>query len=119
LALLPKALVLGSLLLGLPSLVARWLLLFATEPGATTWVFTVDIYAISLLFLHWAVILVVAIAAFIVLVMKGPAYVADPYPLIESDTPDDPTSGRRECRRSNAQSCRKSPTSVERSMVSA
>jgi hypothetical protein len=95
LALLPKALLVGSLLLGIPSLIARWLLLIAPHLAATTLVSTVDIYGISLLFLHWAVILTVAIAAFIVLVMKGPAYVADPYPLIETDTPDDPASARR------------------------
>ena len=34
--------------------------------------------------------LTVGIAAFIIMVMKGPAYVADPYPLNESDTPDTP-----------------------------
>ena len=31
--------------------------------------------------------LTVAIAAFIVMVMKGPAYVADPYPLSDTDRP--------------------------------
>jgi len=87
LALLPKTLVMGSLLLGLPSLLARLLVKDALELGTTTLVSTVDIYSISLLLLHWAVVLTVAIAAFIVMVMKGPAYVADPYPLIETDEP--------------------------------
>lgn len=87
LALLPKALVVGSLLLALPSLVVRLLLNDALELGTSTLVSTVDIYGISLLLLHWAVVLTVAIAAFIVMVMKGPAYVADPYPLIETDEP--------------------------------
>lgn len=47
----------------------------------------VDIAVVSLLILHWTVVLTVAIAAFIVLVMKGPAFVADAYPLDEADTP--------------------------------
>ena len=44
-----------------------------------------DVYVISLVVLHWTVMLTVAIAAFIVMVMKGPAYVADPYPMQESE----------------------------------
>lgn len=87
LALLPKVLVLGSLLLVVPSLLVRLLLKDALELGTATLVSTVDIYGISLLVLHWAAVLTVAIAAFIVMVMKGPAYVADPYPLIETDEP--------------------------------
>ena len=33
--------------------------------------------------------------AFIVMVMKGPAYVADPYPLVELDPPTPETRGGR------------------------
>jgi hypothetical protein len=40
-----------------------------------------DIWLISLGILHWTALLTVAIGAFIVMVMKGPAYVADAYPL--------------------------------------
>jgi hypothetical protein len=40
-----------------------------------------------LVILHWTVVLTVGIGAFIVMVMKGPAYVADAYPLVESDHP--------------------------------
>ena len=47
----------------------------------------VDIYVISLVILHWTVLLTVAIYAFIVLAMKGPAYVADPYFLDGSKQP--------------------------------
>lgn len=43
-----------------------------------------EIAVVSLLSLHWTVVLTVGIACFIVLVAKGPAYVADAYPL-----PDD------------------------------
>ena len=45
----------------------------------------VDIYVTSLIILHWTVLLTVGIYAFIVLAMKGPAYVADPYPMNDAD----------------------------------
>lgn len=48
----------------------------------------VDIVAISILVLHRTAVLTVAIAAFIVMVMKGPAYVADAYPVDDSESPD-------------------------------
>jgi hypothetical protein len=55
---------------------------------ASTHIQTVDIVAIRILVLHWTAVLTVAIAAFIVMVMKGPAYVADAYPVEDSETPD-------------------------------
>lgn len=85
---LPRILLLGTLLLALPSLLAR--LFLAEEVAASNLITTVDIYAISLIVLHCTVVVTVAIAAFIIMVMKGPAYVADAYPLNESDTPDAP-----------------------------
>ena len=45
---------------------------------------------ISLIILHWTVVFTVGIAAFIVMMMKGPAYVADAYPLNEAETLDEP-----------------------------
>ena len=95
LRLLPKVLVLGSLLLGLPSLAVRVLLLIAPALETGTLITTVDIYGISLLVLHWTVVFTVAIAAFIVMVMKGPAYVADAYTLEDFDSLDTPLPGRR------------------------
>lgn len=85
---LPALTLWGSLLLALPSLAARLLGL-----GEAAWLGLLDIYAIALLILHWTVVLTVAIGAFIVLVMKGPAYVADPYPLDDYDPP--PEAGPR------------------------
>lgn len=65
---LPRLTVIGSLLLIDPA-----------QSGL------IDIYVIGLVILHWTVMLTVGIGAFIVMVMKGPAYVADPYPLNEAD----------------------------------
>lgn len=83
---LPRAFLLGTLFLALPSLLLR---VFG-DPADTLAVTTVDIYVISLVILHWTVVLTAGIAAFIVMVMKGPAYVADAYPLQEAENPDQP-----------------------------
>lgn len=87
---LPGIFFLGTLLLGLPSLLSR--LFFADEAvtATTNLITTIDIYAIALIALHCTIVFTVAIAAFIIMVMKGPAYVADAYPLEESETPDSP-----------------------------
>ncbi len=87
---LPRVLVFGTLLLALPSLAARIFLGEGDVVGASARLQTVDILAISIVVLHWTVVFTVAIAAFIVMVMKGPAYVADAYPVEDSDTPDSP-----------------------------
>jgi len=82
---LPRIAWLGTLLLLLPSLLARlaiWLSFSLESPGMPG---MVDIYVTSLIILHWTVLLTVGIYAFIVLVMKGPAYVADPYPMNDAD----------------------------------
>ena len=85
---LPRVLVFGTLLLALPSLVARIFLGAGDAVGASTHVQMVDILALSIVVLHWTVVFTVVIAAFIVMVMKGPAYVADAYPVEDSETPD-------------------------------
>ncbi len=81
---LPRVLLLGTLLLAVPSLAAR---LIASQDEILL-VTTTDIYVISLIILHWTAVLTVGIAAFIVMMMKGPAYVADPYSLQESEILD-------------------------------
>lgn len=84
---LPVALVLGTLLPPLPSLVARVFQWMGYEAGIAAWITTLEIYAVSVVILHWTVVFTVAIAAFTVMVMKGPAYVADAYLLEDADTP--------------------------------
>lgn len=93
---LPKILVLGSLLLALPALIVRLAYALSPDVWSAASLMTTDIYVVSLLILHWTVILTIAIAAFIVLVMKGPAFVADAYPLDEAEALEsDGTRGRR------------------------
>jgi hypothetical protein len=84
LRLLPRVLVFGTLLLALPSLGARIFFGEGDAVVASSLLQMVDILAISILVLHWTAVLTVAIAAFIVMVMKGPAYVADAYPVEDS-----------------------------------
>lgn len=84
---LPAVLLGGSLLLALPSVIVRIVPWPGSAGDALVRIATVDIAAISVLVLHWTAVLTVAIAATIVLVMKGPAYVADPYPLPDADRP--------------------------------
>ena len=82
---LPRIAWIGTVLLLLPSLLARvaiWLEFGSEGPGMPG---MVDIYVISLVILLWTVLFTVGIGAFIVLVMKGPAYVADPYPMNDAD----------------------------------
>lgn len=91
---LPATFLVGSLLLTTPSLLVR---VFAASADATA-VTTTDIYVASLIILHWTVVLTVGIAAFIVMVMKGPAYVADAYPLQEMETLEESGQAPRQMR---------------------
>jgi hypothetical protein len=43
--------------------------------------------AIGLMFFHWICMLGTALVCLIVMMMKGPAYVMDAYPLPDSDSP--------------------------------
>ena len=51
---------------------------------------SMDIFAIALAITAWAAVLTVAIGCIVVIVMKGPAYVADAYPLDEAARPRTP-----------------------------
>jgi hypothetical protein len=84
---LPTALWSGTLLLCLPSLAIHAWAWLADSTEAFQQLMMVDIYSLSAIILHWTVLLTVAIAAFIVMVMKGPAYVADAYPLDDREMP--------------------------------
>lgn len=84
---LPRITWMGTALLGTLALAARALPWSGNEADIWTSLHTIDIYLIGLVILHWTVMLTVGIGAFIVMIMKGPAYVADAYPLVEADRP--------------------------------
>jgi hypothetical protein len=79
---LPAILLWGTLLpLGLAGL-NRGLAPAAPESGASAGALLLCDYTMfGVVVLHWTLVLTVALACFIVRVMKGPAYVADAYPL--------------------------------------
>lgn len=86
LGLLPRVLWLGSAVVALPPALVR---LFGGTLDAA-FVSRVDIYVAAVLALHWTAGLTVAIAAGIIWIMKGPAYVADAYPLSDAERPSPP-----------------------------
>jgi len=57
------------------------------DPASAKLAATIQIVMASVLVLHWTVVFTVALLCLIVLIAKGPAYVADAYPLIDSDRP--------------------------------
>ncbi len=63
--------------------------LFASgaDLAAAKFATTVRIALASALVLHWTVVFTAALACLIVVIAKGPAYVADAYELIDSDRP--------------------------------
>lgn len=87
LRLIPRAFLVGTLAILLPSLLARVWHLDDADNLFGKFITTVDIYAFSLLSVLWTALFTVGVGAFIVMVMKGPAYVADAYPLIDADKP--------------------------------
>lgn len=86
---MPRVFFLSTLLPALAALSARWFPWSGSESWVASRIQMVDILAIGVVVLLWSLLLTVGIGAFIVMVMKGPAYVADGYPLVESDRPLD------------------------------
>lgn len=86
---MPKAFFLSTLFPALAALSARWFDWSGSEAAVAASIQMVDFVAIGVVLLLWTLLLTVGIGAFIVMVMKGPAYVADGYPLVESDRPLD------------------------------
>lgn len=85
----------------LPLLLAWGARLYATHASidnATKFVKSVDIFAWSLMATLLTAVFTVSIGCIVVWVMKGPAYVADAYPVAHSNRPvtrDDKAAGRR------------------------
>jgi hypothetical protein len=84
---MPRILVVGTLLPALAAVAARAWPLSGTPQEIAATLDLVDIYAIATVTLHWTLVLTVTIACVIVWLMKGPAYVADAYPLPDGDRP--------------------------------
>jgi len=87
LRLIPKVFVAGTALIALPSLVTRLWNMDQAPWLIHKLITTVDIYAFGLLTVLWTALFTVGVGAVTVMVMKGPAYVADAYPLPDADKP--------------------------------
>ncbi len=66
---------------------ATALFLDGADAAAAKLAATVHIALASALVLHWTVVFTLALACVIVVIAKGPAYVADAYELIDADRP--------------------------------
>ncbi len=91
---LPRALAAGTLIPLMCFLIAWYWP--SPEAGQTVekYVADVAILAISVVVTVWTAVFTIAIGCCIVVVMKGPAYVADPYPLSDADSPEDPVASQ-------------------------
>ena len=87
LRLIPKVFVVGTALILLPSVIARLWTMDEAPWMVSKFINTIDIYSFALLAVLWTGLFTVGVGAFTVMVMKGPAYVADAYPLPDADKP--------------------------------
>ena len=83
---LPHIALAGSLI---PVALAVLVRVLPAQPGIdpAKHIKTVDIFAIATAITFFTAVLTIAIGCIVVYVMKGPAYVADAYPLQHSDRP--------------------------------
>ncbi len=83
---LPRALIVGTLipvsLSGLVRIMPR-----PAGADAAKAILDVDIFAFASALTFWAAVLTVAIGCVVVAIMKGPAYVADAYPVAHANRP--------------------------------
>lgn len=84
---MPGILLLGTLLPVLAAVAARAWPIGGGPQGIAATLDLIDIYAIGAVTLHWMLVLTGSIACVIVWLMKGPAYVADAYPLPDAQRP--------------------------------
>ncbi len=83
---LPKVTVVGLMI---PAALAILVRMLPPEPGVNIakHIKSVDIFAIASAITFFTAVFTIAIGCIIVYIMKGPAYVADAYPLQHSDRP--------------------------------
>jgi len=83
---LPMALLIGTLLpVGLSTLVRLLPPAEGLDPAKA--VLTVDIFSFAMAIAFWTAVLTIAIGCVVVAIMKGPAYVADAYPVAHASRP--------------------------------
>jgi hypothetical protein len=78
---LPLVPVVGTVVVGTAVLLAHLFVDAEGKPAVERQLLMFDYFAIGALVLHWTAVFTVAIGCAVVLIMKGPAYEADPYPV--------------------------------------
>lgn len=84
---LPAILLWGTVLPLFFAWVRRWPAWMSAISGDERALLIGDYMMIGIVLLHWTLVLTLALGCAIVMLMKGPAYVADAYPLEDSDSP--------------------------------
>lgn len=84
---IPELLVLGLAAITAPTLLIRVLPYSGSIQEWQSAIAMIDIVAIAFGVFYITMLFTLGLGAFIVKLMKGPAYVADSYPLIDSDQP--------------------------------
>ena len=84
---LPLTLLLGTIFPLVISLVNRWIPPEGTAVQIAKHINIVDIISIANVITVWTAVFTVAIGCFVVVVMKGPGYVADAYELVDAERP--------------------------------
>jgi hypothetical protein len=84
---MPTICLAGTLLPGLASLLARWLMTDGNAAELARRLQLFDFAMLALVIFIWTLVLTVSIGCVIVWLMKGPAYVADGYEVSHSDAP--------------------------------
>jgi hypothetical protein len=77
----------GTALPMLCLLAIRLAVAWANSDAATKLAMTFEIALASVVILYWTIVFTVALGCVIVMIAKGPAYVADAYPLPDADAP--------------------------------
>jgi len=88
LRLMPSVCMAGTLLPGLMSLAARYLMTASSASELLRRIQIFDFLMIGLVISIWTLVLILSIGCVIVWLMKGPAYVADGYEVSHSDSPE-------------------------------
>ena len=86
---IPMALPLGAAVILAPSAILRMASWDMHPQELAAIISRVDMLALGVLLLYWNLMVALAWGAFIVMVMKGPTYVADSYPLVDADSPSE------------------------------
>ena len=103
---LPQIGLLGTALPLLVLLLLTVTLQEQADGAGQRWLQLARYVVLAVVLFHWTMVLTVAIGCVIVMIMKGPGYVADAYPVSHSDQP-------RQTQQSDEEALRNHPTALK------